>query len=83
MKNNPKYVRFPKTHTLLDQFYINLIPYSRHARTVLDFEKRPFLREFFDESDTPLDFQVAPRAQDVAPIKWIHYTKCTPQCIHI
>ena len=38
-----------KNHTLLDQFYINLIQYSRYARTVLDSEKRRFLRDFLDE----------------------------------
>ena len=32
---------------------MNLIPYSRYARTVLNCEKRPFLREFLDEPDTP------------------------------
>ena len=31
---------------------MNLIPYSRYARTVLDCEKRPFLREFLDDPDT-------------------------------
>ena len=39
---------------------MNLIPYSRYARTVLICEKRPFLREFLDEPDTPLDIRVAP-----------------------
>ena len=33
---------------------MNLIPYSRYARTVLNCEKRPFLREFLDKPDTPL-----------------------------
>ena len=55
---NPKYFDLPKSHTLLDQFNINLIPYSRHARTVLNCEKRPFLREFLDEPDTLLDIRV-------------------------
>ena len=53
MKDNPKYVRSPKKITLLAQFYMNLIPYSRYARSVLDCEKRPFLREFLDKPDTP------------------------------
>ena len=53
MKNNPKYVRSQKNHTLLGQFYINLIPYSCYTCTVLDCEKRPFLYEFLDEPDTP------------------------------
>ena len=52
MKNDPKYVRFQKKHTLLDHFYMNLM-YSRYARTVLDCEKRLFLRYFMDETDTP------------------------------
>ena len=42
-----------KFHTLLDLFYMNLVPYSRYAHTVLDCEKRTFLREFLDEPDTP------------------------------
>ena len=50
----------PKNHTLLDQFYMNLILYSRYARTVLNCEKRPFLREFLDEPDTPLTFEWPP-----------------------
>ena len=47
-----------KNHTLLDQFYMNLIPYSlhtlytRYTHTVLDCEKVPSLREFLDEPDT-------------------------------
>ena len=32
---------------------MNFIPYSRYARTVLDCEKIPFLREFLDKPDTP------------------------------
>ena len=32
---------------------MNLAPYSHYTRTVLDCEKRPFLREFLDEPDTP------------------------------
>ena len=39
---------------------MNLIPYSRYARTVLNCEKTPFLHEFLDEPDTPLDIRVAP-----------------------
>ena len=39
---------------------MNLIPYSRYARTVLSCEKTPFLREFLDEPDTPLDIPVPP-----------------------
>ena len=38
---------------------MNLIPYSRNMRTVLNCEKIP-LREFFDEPDTPLDIRVVP-----------------------
>ena len=40
---------------------MNLIPYSRYARTVLNCEKKPpFLREFLDEPDTPLTFEWPP-----------------------
>ena len=53
MKNNPKYVKSQKNQTILDQFYMNLIPYSRYARILLDCEKRPFLREFLDKPETP------------------------------
>ena len=53
MKNNPKISKISKKQYLLDQFYMNLIPYSRYACTVLDCEKRPFLSEFLDEPDTP------------------------------
>ena len=49
-----------KHHTLLDQFYMNFIPYSRYARTVLDCEKIPFLSELLDEPDTPLTFKWPP-----------------------
>ena len=31
---------------------MDLMPYSRNARTVLGCEKWPFLREFLDEPDT-------------------------------
>ena len=40
---------------------MNLIPYSRYARTVLDCEKIPFLREFLNEPDTPSWHSRAPR----------------------
>ena len=60
MKNTPKYARSQKkTHTLLDQFYMNLIPYSCYARTALNW-KNTLLREFLDKPDTPLDIRVAP-----------------------
>ena len=39
---------------------MNLIPYSRYARTVFNYEKSPFLHEFLDESDTPLDIRGHP-----------------------
>ena len=39
---------------------MNLIPYSRYARTVLDCKKDPFHVIFLDEPDTLLDIQVAP-----------------------
>ena len=63
MKNNPKYVRPPKSHTLLDQFYMNLIPYSRYARTVLDCKKKKkktFFSWIFGEPDTPSWHSSAP-----------------------
>ena len=60
MKNNPKYVRSLQKSYLLDQFYMNLIPYSRYARTVLNCEKNTLLREFLDEPDTPLTFEWPP-----------------------
>ena len=42
---------------------MNLIPYSRYACTVFNCEKKkPFLREFLDEPDYPLDIRVGPRA---------------------
>ena len=44
----PKYVRFPKNHTLLTNVTwipgMNLIHFSHYARTVLDCEKGSFLR---------------------------------------
>ena len=39
---------------------MNLIPYSRYARTVLNCEKTPFLHEFLDEPDTSLTFEWPP-----------------------
>ena len=39
---------------------MNLIPYSRYARTVFNYEKSPFLREFLDAPNTPLDIRVHP-----------------------
>ena len=42
---------------------MNLIPYSRYARTVLDREKRPFLPELLDEPDTPLVMIQVPRGK--------------------
>ena len=39
---------------------MNLIPYSCYVLTVLDCKKRPFLPEFLDEPDTPIDIQVPP-----------------------
>ena len=61
-ENNPNYVRSQKISYLFDQFYMNLIPYSRYACTVLGCEKWPFVREFLDEPDTPLVVWVAPCA---------------------
>ena len=46
---------------------MNLIPYSRYARTVLNCEKRPFLGEFLEEPDTHIDIRVAPLG---AATKW-------------
>ena len=61
MKNNPKYVRSLQKSYPLEKFYMNLIPNSRYARTVLYCEKRSFLREFLDEPDTPSWHSSAPR----------------------
>ena len=71
MKNNPKYIKdLKKNHTLLDQFYMNLILYSRYARTALDCEKRPFLREFLDEPDTPSWHSSVPPPPVPNPVSW-------------
>ena len=51
MKNNPNYVRSPKNHTL-DQFYMNLIPYSHYAHS------DPFYVNFWMSLIPPLDIQV-------------------------
>ena len=42
---------------------------------MLDCEKRPYLREFLDEPDTPLDIQVAPPGFF---LKWLVYFKTPP-----
>ena len=70
MKNNPKYIYRSSllNHTLLDQFYMNLIPYSRYARTVFNYEKSPFLCEFLDKRDTPLTFECTPREKNMCLI---------------
>ena len=47
MKNNPKYVRSLQKSHLLDHFFMNLIPYSRYTRTVLNCEKIPFYVNFW------------------------------------
>ena len=46
MKNN-KYVMISKNHALLDQFYMNLIPYLRTYSAGL-WKKDQFLQEFLD-----------------------------------
>ena len=65
MKNNPKiYVRSQKNHTLLDQFYMNLMPYSHYGRIVLDWGKKdPFYVNFWTSLDTPSWHSSAPLAK--------------------
>ena len=58
MKNNPKYVRSPKKHTLVDQFYMNLIPYSHYTCTVLDCEKKTLFTWISGRALYPLYIQV-------------------------
>ena len=45
---------------LLDQFYMNLIPYSRYARTVLDCVTL-FTVDFWTSLIPPFDMQVPSR----------------------
>ena len=68
MKNNPKYVRPLKIHTLLDQINMNVIHYSRYARTVLNCEKDPFYVKFWTSLIPPLDIQLAPPGHKVVLI---------------
>ena len=49
---------------------MNLIPYSRYARTVLNCEKTLFLREFLDEPDTPLTFEWPPGGIVILCVKY-------------
>ena len=59
---------------------MNLIPYSRYARTVLNFEKKKTqkkpkkkntlsIREFLDEPDTPLTFEW-PHPRELKELFW-------------
>ena len=47
---------------------MNLIPYSRYAHTLFNYEKSPFSREFLDEPDTPLDIWVHPQEKNMCLI---------------
>ena len=60
MKNNLKYIRSSLKSYPFRPVLHEFDTLSRYARTVFNYEKSPFLREFLDVPDTPLDIWAHP-----------------------